>query len=91
MVQVHGTLHGTVRATMHHTALHKVPRTVHHRTVHHLCHQQDQPLSYILDINAICMDRPTRSRALAAILGAIGLGLGLYLCVGGGGYYTFGR
>jgi hypothetical protein len=37
------------------------------------------------------MDRPTRSRVLAAILGAIGLGLGLYLCVGGGGYYTFGR
>ena len=92
MVQVHGTqVHGIqVRATMHHTALHKVPRTVHH-TVHHLCHQQDEPLSYILDINAICMDRPTRSRALAAILGAIGLALGLYLCAGGGGYYTFGR
>jgi len=36
------------------------------------------------------MDRPTRARALKAILGAVGLGLGLYLCVGGGGYYTFG-
>ena len=36
------------------------------------------------------MGRPTRRRVLAAILGAIGLGLGLYLCVGGGGYYTFG-
>lgn len=75
---------------MHYTALHKAPRTVHH-TVHHVCHQQDEPLSCILEINGICMDRPTRSRALAAILGAIGLGLGLYLCVGGGGYYTFGR
>lgn len=37
------------------------------------------------------MDRPTRSRATTAILGAIGLALGLYLCAGGGGYYTFGR
>ena len=90
MVQVHGAVHGTVRATMHYTALHKAPRTVHH-TVHHVCHQQDEPLSCILEINGICMDRPTRGRALAAILGAIGLGLGLYLCVGGGGYYTFGR
>ena len=48
------------------------------------CHQY-------LNVNVICMDRPTRSRATTAILGAIGLALGLYLCAGGGGYYTFGR
>ena len=36
------------------------------------------------------LERPTRSRALAAILGAVGLGLGLYLMVGAGGYFTYG-
>jgi len=54
------------------------------------CHQYLN-VNVNVNVNVICMDRPTRSRATTAILGAIGLALGLYLCAGGGGYYTFGR